>query len=197
MAEVHTSYFIPHTSYFQAPIPTPISSPYGEAGRGLLLQAVNGIRVLDNLDSVDLLAALGNEVEIGLAAKILESFARTPSRIHFLDVSSGEIFGGDSAFGLEFYVEISEVTEFYLVASEELLADTCHGIGQNALDTTLGEGAVVVGDVLTEIIEREDFVNLSASVSLGFGDVGFQGSGLRAHNGNRIVDHIRPLPTSP
>ena len=161
-----------------------------------LLETMNCVGVLDNLDGVGLLAALGNEVELGLVAKILESFARTPSRIHFLDVCSGEIFGGDSAFSLEFDVEVAQVTEFHLVASEELLANTCHGIGQDALDTTLGEGAVVVGDVLTEIIEREDFVNLSGSVGLGLGDVGFQGSGLRAHNCDTVINHSckDPLP---
>ena len=163
-----------------------------------LLQAMNSVRVLDDLDGVGLLGALGDKLELGICAKVLEFLARSPTHVHGLDVGGREVLCGDGAFAGQFYVEVAEVAQADLVASKQLLSDTCDCIGQDALHGTLGEGRVVVGDVLTEVVEGETLVDLSCSVGLGLGDVGLQRPGLSAHNGDRIVDHnvapSRPPP---
>ena len=156
---------------------------------GSLLETLNGFGVLDDLDVVHLSGAAGDEVELGFAAEVLEAFARNPGGLHLEDVQGAEILGGNGSFGLELDVECAEVAEVHLVACEELFADASHGVGQHALDTALREGGVVVGDVLAEVVEGEDFVNLCGSVGLGLGDVGLFRSGLGAHNCDTVINH--------
>ncbi len=64
------------------------------------------------------------------------------------------------------------------------------GLSQNALHGTLGEGRVVVCNVLAESVQIKDFVNLSRSVCLGgIGLLGLLRARLARHDCNRIIDH--------
>ena len=154
-----------------------------------LFKSLNSVLVADYLDGIALSLAAGNELEGGFAAEVLELLARCPADVDALDVVGGEVVGGLRASGGKFYMEVAEVAQLHLVAGKHHLAQTCHSIGQDALDCTLGEWRVVVGDVLTELVETEYFVNLSGSVGLRLSDVGLLRSRLGAHNANRVVNH--------
>ena len=159
-----------------------------------LFEPLNGVRILDDLDGIVLCFAVGDELEGGIVAEVLEALAGSPADVHCLDVLGREVVCSDGTLGLEFDAEVAHVAQLDAVASEELLAKTSHCIGQDALDCALRERRVVVGDVLAEVVEGELLVNLRRAVSLRLGDVRFQCSGLRAHNTNRIVNHSGPLP---
>ena len=154
-----------------------------------LFKSLNSVLVADYLDGIALSLAAGNELEGGFAAEVLELLARCPADVDALDVVGGEVVGGLGSLGGEFYMEVSEVAQLHLVACEELFLQTGDGVGQDALDGTLGEGRVVVCDVLTELVEAEDFVNLRGSIGLGLGNVSLLRSGLGAHNAKRVVNH--------
>ena len=134
---------------------------------GLLLQSLNGLFVPDHFDGVGLCLTAGHELELGFIAEVLEVGARRPTNIDFLDFRSVELVGGVGTFASEFHTEIPEVAQLDGVAVEHLLAEAMDGIGEHAFDGTLGEGRVVVGDVLAEIVEIEFVVNLSGSVGFG------------------------------
>ena len=166
------------------------SPPYGGVRGGLLLQPLNRFLVADDFDGVGLSCATWDELEGGVAAEVLEALAHRPAGVDLKDVVGGELLGGDGSLGLEFDVEASEVAEANGVACEKLLAEAVHRVGQNALHGTLGEGRVVVGDVLAEVVEGEAFVNLRGAVGLRLGDLRLLRSGLSAHDANGIVNHF-------
>ena len=162
----------------------------------LLFESLNGFCVLDNLDVVGLGCTAWYELEVGILAEVLELLAWCPADVDFLDVGSGEVLCGDGSFAGQFNVEGSEVAQPYLVACKQLLTHTSHCIGQDTFYGTFREGAVVVCNVLTEIIKTEHFVNLRSAIGLGLGNVGLLSSGLCAHNCNTVVNHsgTDPLP---
>ena len=160
----------------------------GEAGRGLF-EPLNRFLIPDYLDGVGLSLAGRYEVELGFGTEVLELQTGRPAHVDFLNLLRVELVGGVGTFGGKFYVEAAEVAQHDLVSGEHHLAKTSDGIGQNTLHGTLGEGAVVVGNVLAESVEVENLMNLGGSVGLGLGDVGLLCSGLSAHNHNGIVNH--------
>ena len=70
------------------------------------------------------------------------------------------------------------------------MADAGDGVGEDALDDALREGAVVVGHVLGELVEAHLVGDLSGAVGFGFDDVGFLRTGLGTHNDDAVVDHV-------
>ena len=161
----------------------------GKAGGRLLFQPMNRVGVPDDLDGVVLSGARGYKLEGCLSAKVLESLAGFPAHIHLFDVVHTEVVGGDSTFGFQFHMVGAHVAELDRVACQHLFAQARHGIGEDALDGALGEGRIVVGDVLAEGVEIESVMNLRSAVGLGLLDVLLLGPGLRAHNANAVVNH--------
>ena len=113
---------------------------------------MNGLFIPNHLDGVGLSLTARNEIEGGVVAEVLELLSGSPADIHGLDLLSVELVGGVGTFGGKFAMEAAEVAKTYLIACEKLLAKTSDGISQNTFHSTLGEGAVVVGDVLTSEI---------------------------------------------
>ena len=166
-----------------------------------LLEPLNSVRVLDDLDGIALHLATGNKLELGIFAEVLEVLAGGPADIHGLDVGCAEVLGGLCAFAAEFYAEASEFTQIDDIAGEELLAEATNHVGKDATDGALGEGGVVVGHVLDELVVGQLGVGLCGTVSLGTArlcaDVGLLDAWLRAHNANTVVNHISPLHPPP
>jgi len=162
---------------------------------GLLLEALNGLFVPDHFDGVGLCLSAGNEVELGFGAEVLELGAGSPADIHGLDLLRVELVGGVCAFASEFHTETSEVAQIDLVACQQLFLEASDCVSQNALDGTLRERRVVVGDVLAESVQVKALVNLSRSV--GFGGVSLLRllrARLARKDCNRIIDHNQPPP---
>ena len=159
-----------------------------------LLQTLNSIRVLDDLDGVVLHLAGGNELELSLVAEVPEILARIPADVHGLDVAGTEFLSRVCTFAAEFNTEAAEFTEADDVASKKLLAETTDHVGDDTADGTLGEGRVVIGHVLYELVVGEFGVCLCGTISLGAAglcaNVSLLRAGLRAHNANRVVDHF-------
>ena len=64
-------------------------------------------------------------------------------------------------------LSVAQVAEAYFLAVEEKVADARDCIGEDALDDTLGEGAVVVAHVLSQRIEVHLVLHLSHAIGLG------------------------------
>ena len=158
---------------------------------------MNRIRILDDLDGVGLLLALGHELEGGVVAEVPEVLAGTPADVDGLDVLGGEVVCGDGAFGLEFGMERAEFSEGDLVACEHHFAEAVDGLSEDGCHVASVVGASVVGDVLGELVEVEALVDLADAVSLRLGDVSLECAGLGAHDGDRVLNHSGPLPSSP
>jgi len=173
----------------------------GKAGRGLaglLLESLNRFLIPDHFDGVGLGLSAGNEVELGFGAEVLELGTGSPADIHGLDFLRVELVGGVCAFASELHTETSEVAQIDLVACQQLFLEASDCVSQNALDSTLREGRVVVGDVLAESVQVETLVNLSRTVSLsGIGLLGLLRARLARHNCDTVINHNGPLPTSP
>ena len=159
-----------------------------------LLEALNRVGVLDDFDGVVLHLAGRNELELSLVAEVPEILARIPADVHGLDVGCTEFLGGVCAFAAEFNTEAAEFTEADDVASKKLLAETTDHVGDDTADGTLGEGRVVVGHVLYELVVGELGVSLCGAISLGAAglcaNVGLLRAWLRAHNANTGVNHF-------
>ena len=154
-----------------------------------LLKSLNSVLVADYLDGVGLRLARWNELEGGFAAQVLELLTGRPADVHGLDVCGGEVVSRLGGVAAELVVEGAERAEVDAVAGKQLLAKASHRVGQDALDGTLREGRVVVGDVLTELVERQLLVNLRCAIGLGVGDVGLLGARLAAGNVDTVVNH--------
>ena len=128
---------------------------------------MDGLFIPYHFDGFGLGLATGYEVELGDAAEVLELQAGSPADVHGLDLLGVELVGGVCAFASEFHTERAEVAQIDLVACQELFLETSDCISQDALHSALGEGRVVVGDVLAEVVQIEALVNLSRSVGLG------------------------------
>jgi len=161
---------------------------------GDLLQTLNSVLVADYLDGVGLRLAAGNQLELCLVAEVLEFLAGRPADIHSLDVAGVEVVSGLGGVAGKFAMEFAEVAQAHLVACEQEFLETRHGIGQDASDGTFGEWAVVLCDVVAELVERELLVHLGHAIGFGAAslcaDVGFLGAGLCAHDGNGVVNHF-------
>ena len=86
-------------------------------------------------------------------------------------------------------MEVTEVANLHLVASQELFTKASHRVSEDTLDGTFRERQVVIGKVLAEIVERENFVNLCFTISFCFSDVGLFCAGLSALNSDAILNH--------
>ena len=164
-----------------------------------LLEALDGFAVADDLDGVFLSLAAGNQLELGFLTEVLavEEGGLAPGDVHLLDVVNGEVLGGDGSFGGEAGGKGAHVAQGDAVALEDEFLQAEDGLRENGLDVAVVVGTAVVGDVLGELAEGEVLANLRLPVGLGHGDVGFLGAGLCALDGNRIINHSGPLPTSP
>ena len=158
--------------------------------RSHLLEALNRLFVTNYFDGVGLGLSAGYEVELGDAAEVLELQSGRPAHIDVLNLLSVELVGGVCAFAIEFHTETSEVAQIDLVACQELFLEASDCVSQNALYGALGEGRIVVGDVLAESVQIEALVNLSRSV--GFGGVSllrFLRARFARHDCDTVIDH--------
>ena len=131
----------------------------------------------------------GNQLELSVFAEVLKALTGTPADVYGLDVCGGEVVSRLGGVAAELVVEGAERAEVDAVAGKQLLAKASHRVGQDALDGTLREGRVVLGDVLTELVERQLLVNLRCAIGLGVGDVGLLSARLAAGNVDTVVNH--------
>jgi len=155
-----------------------------------LLKSLNSVLVADYLDGVGLCLAAGNQLELSVFAEVLKALTGIPADVYGLDVCGGEVVSRLGGVAAELVVEGAERAEVDAVAGKQLLAKASHRVGQDALDGTLREGRVVLGDVLTELVERQFVVNLGGSIGLGVGDVGLLGARLAAGDVDTVVNHV-------
>ena len=140
----------------------------GGGWEGALLKTLDGLLIPDHLDGVGLCLAGRYEVELGFGTEVLELLTWRPAHVDFLDLLRVELVGGVGTFGGKFYMEAAEIAQHDLVPGQHHLAKTSDGVGENTLHGTLGEGRVVVGDVLAEVVHVEDLVHLRGSIRFRF-----------------------------
>jgi len=157
-----------------------------------LLQALNGVLVLDDLDGAGLACAAGDEVELCFGAEVsaVEVGGLAPLDVHLGDVGGGEGICGFGADGGDAGGEGAEVAEGDAVALEDDFAQAADGLGEHGGDVALVVDATVVADVLCEVVEAVVLADLCLAVGLGFGDVLLLGAGLCGLDGNAVVDHV-------
>ena len=161
------------------------SPPKG--GRGVLLESLNRVRILDDLDGVLSELAAGDEVELSHLAEVLavELKALAPYDVDLLDVIDGEILGGDCSFGGEAGAKGSHFAKRYAVAFEDELLQAENCLGEDSGDVAVVIDTAVVGDVLCELSQREILSHLCLAVShCCIALLCLLGSGLLAFDGN-------------
>ena len=174
------------------------SPPKG--GRGVLLESLNRVRILDDLDGVLSELAAGNQLELSYLTEILavELNGFAPNDVDLLDVIDGEILGGDCAFGGEAGAKGSHFSEGHAVAFEDKLLQTENCLGENCGDVAVVIDTAVVGDVLCELGQGEILANLSDAKCSGcVALLGFLRAGLLGFDGNTVINHNRPPPDLP
>ncbi len=110
----------------------------------------------------------GNQLELSVFAEVLKALTGTPADVYGLDVCGGEVVSRLGGVAAELVVEGAERAE---------------------VDAVVREGRVVLGDVLTELVERQLLVNLRCAIGLGVGDVGLLSARLAAGNVDTVVNH--------
>ena len=158
-------------------------------GEGFLLEAVDGLFVLDFLDDIGQCLAGGYKLEGGLVSEVLEVLAGFPADVDGLDVGCGEGVGGHSPFGLDAWLEVAKVAEADALSFEQEFTEAADGEGEQADDVALLIDASVVGDVLCKGVDVNGLFGLCHAVSLGLGDVLLLGAGLGAHDCDTVVNH--------
>ena len=156
----------------------------------LLVKTLNGVGVLDYLDGILLLGALGYKLELGIVEQVLEGLARSPADIDLLDVVSSKIVGCYCSLSLEARLEVAKVAKFNTMTFEHQFPKATYCHSQDTNDVTLAIDAAVVGDVLGELVYVNNFAALSHAISLGLGNVRLECSGLCAHDCNTVINHF-------
>ena len=187
------------------------SPPRGGAGRGssfplrlsrpFLLgfgrPVGRGLALVLGLLSSGLCGAGDGALELSIAAQVLEAAAVGEVDVELLDVAGGELVLGLGTGGADAGGEGAEVSEVDLVALDEHLADALAHLYDDAYDGALGENAVVLGDVLGELI----YVDVAGELKHCVGLLGLVGLlGVCAHTYavlNLFHGSVRPLSSSP
>ena len=138
------------------------------------------------LEGCGLGLARGGLLELGVAAQVLEALAGLVVDIHVLDVLGGEVLLGEGALAGDAGGEGAEGTEDDLVALENELTHAYAELCEDADDGTLGEHAVVVGDVVGELFGAHEARELQVAVGLA-GLFGVEGI---LHHGNTVLDFL-------
>lgn len=181
------------SSKFHVPSGAPISPPWGEQ-EGALFHALDSFLVLDFLEAVSLVEAAGDELEGRVLTEVAELLAGRPAHVHVLDVLGGEVVASGGTLGHQFDVEVAQVAQTDALAVEHQVAQAADHLVDDGDDVALVVGAAVAGDVFGELVDVENLGALCGAVGLRLLNVLLLRSGLRAHNYDRIVNHIRPPP---
>ena len=141
--------------------------------RGLGLGGVTagGVSAGGGVGGGGLLADIDDTLEVGLQVETLrgELASGTGTELDGLDVARDiEVFlRVSTALGiLDADREDGEVVDLDALAFEHQLLDTCHHVGEQTFDDTLGEGTVVTGHVVGKTFEIDGLLDNRIGVDL-------------------------------
>jgi len=118
------------------------------------------------LEGCGLGLARGGLLEFRVAAQVLEALAGQVVDVHVLDVLGGEGVLGEGSLTGDAGGEGAEGTEDDLVALQDELTHAYAELCEDADDGALGEHAVVVGDVVGELLGAHEACELQVAVGL-------------------------------
>ena len=149
----------------------------------------SGLAFVLSLEGSGLGLARGGLLELGIAAEVLEGLAGVVVHAHRLDVLGRELLLRLGAFGGDGGSEGADFTQVHLIALQDQFAHAHAQLREDADDGALGEHAVVLGDVLGELVDVDDAGELQVGISL-LSLFGLHGVG---HHGRTVLNLLHTV----